>query len=96
MFFSNFSKIKNVTWVKTILKLLLLLQLLSVMIFESVHRVLGLRPKVSAEKTREVSNQARMHLSHLSPKFPIPGKTWNFSFISGSTAVVTIFTFGNA
>ena len=41
-------------------------------------------------------NTQQMQLSHLSPKFPIPGNTWNFSFISGSTAVVTIFTFGNA
>ena len=29
---------------------------------------------------------------YLSPKFPMPGKTWNFSLISGSTAVVTIVT----
>ena len=38
----------------------------------------------------------KMQFSHLSPKLPIPGNTWNFSLISGSTAVVTIFTFGNA
>ena len=27
---------------------------------------------------------------------PIPGKIWKFSLVSGSTAVVTIFTFGKA
>ena len=36
------------------------------------------------------------NLGNLSPKFPIPGKTWNLSLISGSTAVVMILTWGNA
>ena len=56
---------------------------------------LGLKPIFSLNRSSNaISDRFNViRCNHyLSPKFPMPGKTWNFSLISGSTAVVTIVT----
>lgn len=47
-------------------------------------------------QNRFVSNGYQSNKYYLSPKFPMPGSTWNLSLISASMALVTIFTLGNA
>ena len=60
--------------------------------------ITSLTPLAQSQNTwsKIIISYLKRNMTNLSPKFPIPGKTWNLSLISGSTAVVTILTWGNA